>query len=316
MLRASFLFLSRVRWAQSLISRLPPARAMAARFVAGDSLDQAMAVCRALNARGLNVSVDFLGESVTRTEEATRCADEYWRALEQIEASGVRANVSLKLTQMGLDLDPALCLQNVRRIAERARAAATFVRVDMEDAAHTDRTLAVVRQLRRDFDNVGVVLQAYLYRTEQDLKELTAEDTRVRLCKGAYQEPPDQAFPRKADVDGAYIRLSQQMLDHAAVGPAAGGSGRVPPFCALATHDERMVAAARAYAAEHGISAEAFEFQMLYGIRSQLQERLAREGCAVRVYVPYGTHWYPYFMRRLAERPANLWFFVSSLFRR
>jgi proline dehydrogenase len=316
MLRASFLLLSRVRWAQNLITRLRPARAMAARFVAGDNIDQAIAASRALNARGLNVTLDFLGESVARPEEATRSVDEYLRALERIEASQVRANVSLKLTQMGLDLDPAVCVQNVRRIAARARAAGTFVRVDMEDTQHTDRTLAVVRELRREFDNLGVVLQAYLYRTEQDVAALIAENTRVRLCKGAYQEPPEKAFPRKADVDANYIKLAQRLLAHAAQGPRAEGAGRVPPLCALATHDERMVSAARTYADEHGLLPEQFELQMLYGIRSQLQEQLARAGYAVRVYVPYGTHWYPYFMRRLAERPANAWFFASSLFKR
>ena len=315
-MRSSFLFLSRLRWAQSLISRLPPARAMAARFVAGDSLDQAMAVCRTLNARGLNVSVDFLGESVTRAEEAVRGADEYCRALEQIEANGARANVSVKLTQLGLDLDRELCLRNVRRIAERARAAGTFMRVDMEDSDHTDRTLAMVGELRREFDNVGTVLQAYLYRTEQDLMTLAAEGTPIRLVKGAYQEPPEKAYPRKADVDANYVRLARRLLDRAATRPAVDGNGRVPPLCAVATHDERIIGTARAYATEHGIPADHFEFQMIYGIRGQLQDRLAGEGYAVRVYVPYGTHWYPYFMRRLAERPANVWFFVSSLFKR
>ena len=320
MLRASFLLLSRVRWAQNVITRLPLARSMAARFVAGATIDEAVDVCRALNARGLNVTLDFLGESVTNTAEAARAADEYLRALDCLAASQVRANVSLKLTQFGLDVDQAICVQNVRRVVEKARGAGTFVRVDMEDTPRTDRTLAVVRDLRREFDNVGVVLQAYLYRTEQDLTALAAEGTRLRLCKGAYQEPPDKAFPRKADVDANFVKLSELLLEQAARGGAsaalADGAGRVPPLCALATHDERMLAAAQAYAARQAIPRERFEFQMLYGIRSQLQEQLAQAGYAVRVYVPYGTHWYPYFMRRLAERPANVWFFVSSLFKR
>jgi proline dehydrogenase len=192
----------------------------------------------------------------------------------------------------------------------------TFVRVDMEDTLHTDLTLAVVRQLRLEFENVGVVLQSYLYRSEADLLAMTSEYTRVRLCKGAYQEPPDKAFPRKPDVDANYIKLARLLLDHAPHAAPADPAGRVPPLCALATHDENMIADARRYASDHSISRQHFEFQMLYGIRPGLQEQLANLGYSVRVYVPYGTHWYPYFMRRLAERPANLWFFVSNLFRR
>ncbi len=217
---------------------------------------------------------------------------------------------------MGLDLGEGVCLPNVRRVAQKARAVGAFVRVDMEDTPHTDRTLAMVRELRLEFDNVGVVLQAYLYRTEQDLLGLAAEHTRVRLCKGAYQEPPDKAFPHKRDVDANYLKLARLLLDRAVEAPAADAAGRMPPLCALATHDEKMITDAQRYAGDHGISRQNFEFQMLYGIRPGLQEQLADTGYGVRVYVPFGTHWYPYFMRRLAERPANLWFFVSSFFRR
>ena len=176
--------------------------------------------------------------------------------------------------------------------------------------------MAMVRELRLEFENIGVVLQAYLYRTERDLLSLAGEYTRVRLCKGAYQEPPDKAFPRKRDVDANYLRLARLLLDRAAEAPAGDPAGRVPPLCALATHDEKMIADAQRYAADRALSRQSFEFQMLYGIRPRLQEQLADAGYGVRVYVPYGTHWYPYLMRRLAERPANLWFFVSSLFRR
>jgi proline dehydrogenase len=316
MFREFFLFLSHVRWAQTAITRLPFARQTARRFVAGESLDEAIAAIRALNADGLQVTMDFLGESVTNQAEAVRAADEYLKALDQIAASGVRANVSLKLTQFGLDLDYDFCLQNVRRVVERARAIGAFVRVDMEGTPHTDRTLAIVRALRREFENVGTVLQAYLYRTEADLRALMSEGTRLRLCKGAYQEPPDKAFPKKADVDQNYVKLQRLMLDGALSAPPADGSGRVPPFAALATHDAQIVADAKAYVAEKRVPYDRFEFQMLYGIRRELQEQLVREGYAVRAYVPYGTHWYPYLMRRLAERPANVWFFLSNLLKR
>ena len=316
MLRSSFLYLSKLRWAQGVITRVPLARAMAARFVAGNTLADALAVTQRLNARGLNVTLDFLGESVANAAEAAQAADEYVRALEAIGSSTLRANVSVKLTQLGLDLGHDVCLPNARRVVETARAARTFVRVDMEGTPHTDRIVAMVRELRGEYDNVGVVLQAYLYRTEQDLLALAAEQTRVRLCKGAYQEPPDKAFPRKRDVDANYLKLARLLLDHAAEAAPADPAGRVPPLCALATHDERMIAGAQRHIAEQGISRQAFEFQMLYGIRAGLQEQLASAGYAVRVYVPYGSHWYPYFMRRLAERPANVWFFASSLARR
>jgi proline dehydrogenase len=315
-MRSTFIALSRLAWAQSVITRLPPARALAARFVAGNTLADAMAVTQRLNRRGLNVTLDFLGESVTNPAEAARAADEYVRALDEIGSRQARANVSLKLTQLGLDLGPDVCLPNVRRVVEKAQSTGTFVRIDMEGTPHTDRTLAMVRQLRLEFENVGVVLQAYLYRTESDLLALASEHTRVRLCKGAYQEPPDQAFPRKPDVEANFIKLARRLLEQAARAAPADPGGRVPPLCALATHDEKMVADARRYAAEQAISRQAFEFQMLYGIRSGLQEQLVDAGYAVRVYVPYGTHWYPYFMRRLAERPANVWFLVSSLAKR
>ena len=203
----------------------------------------------------------------------------------------------------------------MRRVVERARAAGTFVRVDMESTLHTDRTLEIVRALRQEFTNVGTVLQAYLYRTEQDQAALTQAGVPIRLCKGAYKEPAAQAYPHKADVDANFIKLARQLLERAADAPPAE-AGRLPPLAAIATHDEQMIAAAKQHAAERAVPRDRFEFQMLYGIRRDLQERLAREGYAVRVYVPYGTHWYPYFMRRLAERPANVWFFISNFFRR
>ncbi len=311
MLQQIFLALSRAGWAQGVITQMPISRQMAQRFVSGETIDAAIAAVRASNAKGLRATLDFLGESVTNEEEARHAADEYLHALDAIAAGGVQSNVSLKLTQLGLDLSYDFCLQNVRRVVAHARAHGNFVRVDMEGTPHTDRTLAIVRELHDEFDNIGAVLQAYLYRSEADLIALADAGIRIRLCKGAYHEPPDKAYPNKADVDANYIRLAQRLLDRSC-NARGSDDGRVPPLAALATHDEKMIAAAKAYAEEHRIPRDRFEFQMLYGVRRELQERLVAEGYAVRVYVPYGTHWYPYFMRRLAERPANVWFFLKS----
>ncbi|MGQ0600443.1 MAG: proline dehydrogenase family protein [Anaerolineales bacterium] len=315
MLRDSFLYLSRAGWAQTAITRVPLAWQMASRFVAGESFDAAITTIRRLNAKGIHVTLDFLGESLSTRAEAAAAADEYVRAVRAIAENGVRANVSLKLTQFGLDIDPAFCTENVHRVVAEAKATDNFVRIDMEGTAHTDLTLGVLAELRRNFDNVGTVLQAYLYRTEADLLALADAGTRIRLCKGAYQEPPDKAYPQKADTDANYVKLAKLLLDRADNAPT-DSTGRTPPLPALATHDEKMIAAVKTYAAEKSTPRDRFEFQMLYGVRRELQEQLVREGYAVRAYVPYGTHWYPYFMRRLAERPANVWFFVSNYFRR
>ena len=316
MLRPLLLHLSHARWARNLVTRFRFARRAAARFVAGETLADAIAVVRALNAKGLNASLDHLGENVTTAADAARATDDYLFALDQIAASGIRSNVSLKLTQLGLEVDEAICLHHLRRILEKAQATQNFVRIDMENTTYTDRTIAVFRALHREFNNLGLVLQAYLYRTEKDLLGLLEEKAPIRLCKGAYDEPSDKAFPRKADVDTNYLKLAQNLLDHARTLPPAADTGRQPPLAAIATHDEKMIVAAKAYAAAaRKIPRDDFEFQMLYGIRRDLQEQLAAEGYRVRIYVPYGTEWYPYFMRRLAERPANLWFFVSQLLR-
>lgn len=316
MLRSLLLFLSNALWARRLISRLGFARRSAYRFVAGETSEEAMAAIRRLNAGGIHATLDHLGESVTSEAAATRAADEYVSVLGRIQACGARANVSLKLTQMGLDLSPDFCLRNVRRIVERARELGNFVRIDMEGTPHTDATLAIFHTLHQEYDGVGIVLQSYLYRTAADLEGILAARGRVRLCKGAYKEPADKAYPRKADVDANFVTLARRLLDQAHLCPPAGAGGRVPPLPAIATHDEKMVQAVLSYAGEQEIPREYYEFQMLYGIRRDLQERLASQGYAVRVYVPYGTEWYPYFMRRLAERPANVWFFLSNLFRR
>jgi len=311
MVQRVLLYLSRLSWAQDALTRLPVTHQMARRFVCGETIGMAIAAVCALNAKGLCATLDFLGESVTSQQEALDAGDEYLRALDALSASGARSNVSLKLTQLGLDLSEDFCLRNVRRVVAHAKALGNFVRVDMESTAYTDRTLAIVRALHEEFGNVGAVLQAYLYRTEADLIALTEAGIRIRLCKGAYHEPADRAFPRKSDVDANFAKLMRMLLnrcsqDHRAI------DGRIPPLAALATHDEKLIAEAQAYAAEAQLPRDRFEFQMLYGVRRDLQDRLVAEGYAVRVYVPYGTHWYPYFMRRLAERPANVWFFVKS----
>jgi proline dehydrogenase len=312
MLQQTFLTLSRAGWAQNAITRVPLSRQMARRFVAGETIEDAVSAIKALNAAGIRATMDFLGESVSTKAEAEQAANQYLVSLDQISAHNLVSNVSLKLTQFGLDIDQAFCTANVRRVVQRAKQISTFVRVDMEGTPHTDRTLQVVRELHRDFDNIGTVLQAYLYRTEADLTALTDEGIRIRLCKGAYAEPADKAFPNKADVDTNFVKLTGLLLDRSALSPG-DARGCTPPLAALATHDEKMIDAAKAHAAQHNIPRNQFEFQMLYGIRRELQDQLVKDGYAVRVYVPYGSHWYPYFMRRLAERPENVAFFLKGL---
>ena len=285
------------------VERVGPALG-AYRFVAGNTVSDAVETVRRLGDRGLMVTLDHLGESVASEDEARAAGRAYLEALDALERGGVMSHASLKLTQMGLDLSPALCREVVGPILERARALDTFVRIDMEDSAHTDVTLALFREFRRANAHVGIVLQAYLYRTAEDLRQLAAEfaGLNVRIVKGAYLEAPEVAFPDKADVDRNYLALVAQAMD-------AG------VYTAVATHDEAIIAAVRQDVERRGLAPAAFEFQMLYGIRSGLQEALAREGFRVRVYVPYGPDWYAYFMRRLAERPANVWFFLSNLTR-
>ena len=313
MLRESLLYLSHARWARRAISGFSPARRTARRFVAGETPADAIHVIRELNAQGIQATVDHLGENVASESDAARAAGDCLTILDRIEADGVKSHLSVKLTQLGLDLGESVCLNHMRPILDRARQIGAFVRIDMEGSDYTDRTLHIVRALKHDFNlvNTGTVIQSYLYRSEQDIRDLIAEGIRVRLCKGAYQEPPDRAFPRKRDVDANYVKLTQLLLD----GIAAQNTNASDLYPAFATHDEAMIAATRSYAEMKNVPRSAFEFQMLYGIRRDLQEMLAREGYNVRVYVPYGSEWYPYFMRRLAERPANLWFFLSNLVR-
>lgn len=309
MLRTPLLYLSRSGPARRILTRLPGARRVSRRFVAGETLDEAMSAARALNDKGLLVTLDHLGENVHSEAHATRAMQDYLTLLDRIAESGVRSNVSLKLTQLGMDLGEAICHHNLRCIVEKAAKHNNFVRIDMESAAYTDRTLKLFRAVRQEIgaQYVGVVIQAYLYRSEKDMAQLAAEGANIRLCKGAYKEPPHVAFPQKADVDRNFIKLAQLFLDEPARTQGA--------YLAAATHDDKMIEATKAFAAAHNIPKDRYEFQMLYGIRPQAQQQLVTEGHKMRIYVPYGTEWYPYFMRRLAERPANVWFILKNLFR-
>jgi proline dehydrogenase len=304
-LRSSLLWISRRRSVGRLATRLPVTRSMVARFVAGETLDEALAALERLRDAGFNTTVDVLGESVRSAADARAAADTYLTTLDALAARGLDRNVSLKLSQMGLAVSEDACRDNVQTILTRAAELEAFVRIDMEDHATTDRTLALwraVRPINAGRGDSGVVIQASLRRSPADVEALIAEDARIRLCKGAYVEPASVAFPDKADVDAAYATLMERLL--------ADGT-----FPAIATHDERLIARAIAFTRERGIGPERFEFQMLYGVRRDVQERLVRAGFGVRVYVPFGTEWYPYFMRRLAERPANVAFVLRSVLR-
>jgi proline dehydrogenase len=305
MMRALLIKLSHSPRMGRWLTRNPLGRRVARRFVPGETLDEAIVAARACNQAGMTVSVDHLGENVA-TEADARCArDTYLSIFDRIAQDKLDANVSLKLTQLGLDLGDALCQQMVEAIVQRAASYANFVRIDMEGSPYTQRTIDLVKRICAKHSAVGVVVQSYLYRSEQDVKDLLAAGCRIRLCKGAYKEPASIAFPKKADVDANFVRLTQLML--------ATASGI---YHGIATHDPRMIDATKQFAAEKGIGKDQFEFQMLYGIRTDLQQELVREGYRMRVYIPYGRDWFPYFMRRLAERPANVLFFLRSLFRR
>lgn len=308
-LRHVLVYLSRARWARQLISSRSLSWRVASRFIAGSDRESAIAVTRALNSNGLMVTLDYLGESCTSEGEAVHAREEILRLLDDIHRHELNANVSVKPTQLGLKIDPSLALDNICRLVKKAEEVGNFIRIDMEDSPTTDTTLNLYRELRHKagLSNVGVVIQSYLYRSEDDIEQLIEDGARVRLCKGAYAEPAEVAFPQKADVDANYLNLSRLLLS-----PKARAKGVYPAF---ATHDPNMIDDIKRYTRVNNIPRDAFEFQMLYGIRRDLQEHLAREGYRVRVYVPYGTAWYPYFVRRLAERPANLWFFVSNLVR-
>jgi proline dehydrogenase len=278
------------------------ARRLAARFVAGDTLADALEAGRRINREGISLTLDHLGENVTSLEEAKASADVYLRALDELSGHGIDGNVSLKLSQFGIDLSEQACHANVARVAARAQSLGTFVRVDMESSEYTDRTLQLVTDLHAQYGAVGTVIQAYLYRSEKDIEMLCQRGIRVRLCKGAYLEPPEVAFQAKADVDRNFVHLMRILL--------VSGT-----YSAIATHNEKIIAEAESFVRARNIPRESFEFQMLYGIRRDLQRRLVAEGYRLRLYVPFGKAWYPYFMRRLAERPANVVFLARNFFR-
>jgi proline dehydrogenase len=321
MLRSFLIYLSKAPWAQKLVTSWGFAWRAASRFVAGETAGDAIRGVRELNEKCINATLDHLGEHTSTVDEADRATEDILLILDQIDRAGVRANVSIKLTQIGMGLDEQICRQNLVRILERVKDCKNFLRIDMEDTPYTDITLAMYySMLQRGFNvsQVGLVVQSYLYRTEADVRKLLEYNTHLRLVKGAYKEPSDKAFPKKADVDANYDLLTKLMIDASVKIEAnrVSTDGRVPPIPAVATHDEKRIAFAKQYAEKVGLPKEALEFQMLYGIRRDLQEQLVNQGYPVRVYVPFGTHWYPYFMRRLAERPANIWFFVSNYFRK
>jgi len=320
MLRSFFIHLSKAGWAQRLVTNWSFSWKAASRFVAGVGADDAIRVVRELNEKDINATLDHLGEHTSTADEANNAADDILSILNEIDKAGVRANVSIKLTQIGMGLDEEICSQNLVRILEQVKKHNNFLRIDMEDTPYTDITISLYHSmLDRDFSPayVGLVIQSYLFRSEEDTRKLLEDGTRIRLVKGAYNEPPDKAFPKKTDTDANYDLLTKIMIDAALniEDNKISEDGRTPPIVAVASHDDKRIAFAKQYAEKVGLPKGALEFQMLYGIRRDLQEQLVGEGYPVRVYVPYGAQWYPYFMRRLAERPANIWFFISNYFR-
>jgi proline dehydrogenase len=301
-LRRTILYLSRHKALRNWVETSPSARRLSSRFVAGSRLVDALEVCRKIHADGITATLDYLGENVKTLDEAAACRDMYLRVLHAMEAAGLEPNVSIKLTQFGLDLSESACGENVAALVKAAAELRGFVRIDMESSQYTDRTLALVTRLHREYSACGTVIQAYLRRSAKDIEGLEAERIRVRLCKGAYLEPSEIAFEAKAQVDRNYLELARSLLT----------TGEYP---AIATHDEQIIGTVENFVTGKVIPPNRFEFQMLYGIRRDLQRRLVGEGYRLRLYIPFGEAWYPYFMRRLAERPANLLFFIRHLLR-
>jgi len=304
-LRATFIALSASKSLRSFAEKTALGQRLSSRFAAGLTTEDALRAARAMNQLGLSVSVDNLGENVTNAEEARHSAQLYHQMLDQMSEQELNANVSVKLTHMGLDVDEQMAYEITRDLVQHAARINNFVRADMEGSAYTQRTLDFVRRLHREpeyANHVGAVIQSYLHRSEKDVEQLVSERIRIRLCKGAYKEPPQVAFEKKADVDANYVKLMQILLK----------SGI---YHGIATHDEKMIRATIDFARRENIPATAFEFQMLYGVRRDLQQKLVKDGWRCRVYIPFGTEWYPYLMRRLAERPANALFILKNLFR-
>ncbi len=317
MLRAFLIALSKASWARRIAVNWGPARQAAARFISGEKLEDAINAIAILNRKGIRATLDHLGENTTNLQESRQATADILSAVDAIVASNVQANISIKLTQIGFALGEDICAENLQNILSYAFERDLFVRIDMEDSKTVDRTLELWRQMRAiGLINTGVVLQSYLYRSGADLEDVLSWGGRIRLCKGAYKEPVSVAFQRKSDVDKNYDLLTEKLIEGALSqsSPLISSDGRTPPLPAIATHDPNRITHAKVYAEKKGLPKEAMEFQMLYGIRQDLQEECAREGYPVRIYVPYGTEWYPFYIRRLAERPANLWFFVSNFF--
>jgi proline dehydrogenase len=300
--RSALIWLSRQEGLKDFATRFRPFKKLTTRFVAGETIDEVIPFIRQLNSENATASFDHLNESVGSAAEAEQEVNEYLNILAKIDEQHIRSNVSIKLTQFGLGLDPELAYQNARKVVVEAERRGNFVRVDMEDSSVTQVTIDIFKRLRAEFglNTVGIVLQSYLYRTFADAQELVKLPARIRICKGAYNESPEVAFAEKKDVDANYVKVMQLLLS----------SGI---YHGIATHDPKMIDATVEFATREGIGKEKFEFQMLYGIRRDLQRQLGRDGFNVRIYVPYGKHWYPYFMRRLAERPANIWFVMKNL---
>jgi proline dehydrogenase len=304
--RDILLYLAGQQAMRNFVTNFGLSRRAALRFVAGEDVDTAMQSVAQLNSQGVLATLDYLGEDVASPEDALKAAADYVHLVDKIAQSGVQSNVSLKLSQLGLRAGQPFCQSCVAQVLEQASLKNNFVRIDMEGSDCTEQTLQLYRELRRERDNVGIVLQSYLYRTAKDIEQLIDEGlAHVRLCKGAYKEPASVAFPRKQDVDGNYVALMERMLSAEA---REKGS-----YLAIATHDSKIIDKARHFVAENNVPRDAFEFQMLYGIRRDLQRQLSAEGYRLRIYVPYGKEWYPYYMRRLAERPANILFIVRAL---
>jgi proline dehydrogenase len=296
------LYMSEQPRLQRMATKMEVSRRVASRFVAGDNIQAAAEGVRVLNQRGFTTTTDYLGEMVTRKEDAQRAKNEYLQALETIHSKNLDSNVSLKLTQFGLGIEEEFCRQNVEAVVLRAKEFNNFVRIDMEGSPYTDSTLRVFKALRTQYENVGIVFQAYLYRTEKDIQDVLQMRGRIRLCKGAYKEPPEIAFKEKSGTDANFIKLMQILLKSGV-------------YHGIATHDPAMIQATKEFSTKNNIAKDQFEFQMLYGIRRDLQESLLKEGYRVRIYVPYGGEWYSYLMRRMAERPANLLFVLRNLIR-
>lgn len=303
-MRSALIYLSEHEGLKDFASRFGLFKRLTTRFVAGETIEETVAAIRQINVDGCTASFDHLNESVTSAEETQEEVREYLRILQVIDETGIRSNVSIKLTQFGLKIDPELAYRNARRVVEDAARRGNFVRIDMEGSDVTQITIDIFKRLRAEFglNEVGIVLQSYLRRTYDDAVDILKIPARIRICKGAYNEPPEVAFPDKKDTDDNYLRVMQLLLSSGV-------------YHGIATHDPKMINATIRYAREKGIGKEAFEFQMLFGVRRDLQRQLAKDGYNMRVYVPYGKHWYPYFMRRLAERPANIWFVLKNLFK-